>query len=57
MIGKKKIAAIGMTVMLTAFTLMSTGCSTDTASKATDDSAASASVESMYLITTSLVRG
>ena len=49
MIGKKKIAAIGMTVMLTAFTLMSTGCSTDTASKATDDSAASASVEWEYV--------
>ena len=49
MIGKKKIAAIGMTVMLTAFTLMSAGCSTDTASKATDDSTASASVAWEYV--------
>jgi hypothetical protein len=49
MIGKKKFAAIGMTVMLTAFTLMSAGCSTDTASKATDDSAVSASVAWEYV--------
>jgi len=49
MIGKKKIAAIGMTVMLTAFTLMSAGCSTDTASKATDDSEVSASVAWEYV--------
>ena len=49
MIGKKRFASIGMTVMLTAFTLMSAGCSTDTASKATDDNAASASVEWEYV--------
>ncbi len=49
MIGKKRFAAIGMTVMLTVFTLMSAGCSTDTASKATDDSTASASVAWEYV--------
>lgn len=48
MIGKKRFAAIGMTVMLTAFTLMSAGCSTDTASK-TDDNAASAAVAWEYV--------
>lgn len=49
MIGKKRFAAIGMTVMLTAFTLAMSGCSTDTASKAADDSTGSASVEWEYV--------
>ena len=49
MIGKKRFAAIGMTVMLTAFTLAMSGCSTDTASKAVDDSTGSASVEWEYV--------
>ena len=49
MMGKKRFAAIGMTVMLTAFTLMMSGCSTDTASKAADDSTGSATVEWEYV--------